>query len=186
VRTASLSARLGAVWMGAMALIGCEAFYSDNENFQRQSRAEHARRVAGMRAASAQTPVGTRLEGEGLRALLSGRTHVAVFGVSPSGRRERYVEYRYYAPGGQFVYVNTAWARDPKGNPSDRWRVDGPRLCVLNQAFTADEQCYTIAVTAKGHVQYFIDRPGDDTHGLLTSVISIIQDGAPPPADGIG
>ena len=132
-----------------------------------------------MRAGTAQTPEGTRVAGEALRALVSGRTHVSVFQESPSGRHERYVEYRYYAPGGRFVYINTAWATNPDGDPNDGWRVDGPRLCIMNHDFGPDEKCYTIAVTPEHHVQYFIDRPGAETHGLLTSVVTIVQEGRP-------
>jgi hypothetical protein len=160
-------------------LVGCDAFYSDNENFQRHARAERQRRLAGMRAATAQTVVGRRLEGAALVAFLTDHTHVTVFDRTPSGQRQRYVEYRYYGPGGRFVYVNTEWALNPDGNPDDRWRVDGPRLCVLNHAFSQDEHCYTVAVAPDGRVQFFIDAPGEDSDGLITSVVSIVEEGPP-------
>jgi len=173
----------GSIGIACLALIcglvACDAVYSDNANFQRQRRAERARRVAGMRAATAQTPTGGRLEGEALRTFLTGHTHVSVFERSPTGQRVRYVERRYYGPEGRFIYVNSAWATDPAGNPADRWRVDGPRLCVLNHALSQDEHCYTVAVTTEGHVQFFIDEPGDDAHGLLTSVVRVIEDEPP-------
>ena len=169
-------------WL-ALALVatGCEAFYSDSENFSRQARAEHDRRVAGMRAATAQTPAGAPVAGDALRALLAGRTHVSVYEFSPGGKHERYVEYQYFVPDGRFVYLNTSWATDPNGRPGDTWRVDDPRLCILNQSFGSDEHCYTIAVTPAGHVQYFIHQPGADTHGLLTREVTIVEDGPPRP-----
>ena len=161
------------------ALAACDWVYSDNENFQRRVRAERERRLVGMRAATEQTAVGRRLEGEALVAFLTDHTHVSVFDRTPSGQRKRYVEYRYYGPGGRFVYVNTEWAISPDGNPDDRWRVDGPRLCVLNHALSQDEHCYSIAVAPDGRVQFFIDAPGDEYHGLLTSVVPTVEEGPP-------
>jgi hypothetical protein len=158
---------------------GCDALHSDSENAQRQSRAEHASRLRGMREATRQTPGGTPVTGEELRALVAGRTHVSVYAVSPTGARERYVEYAYFEPDGHFVYLNSSWATRPDGDPTDRWRVDGPRLCVLNHAFGPDERCYTIRVTPAGHVQYYVDAPGADTDGLLTREIEIVQPGRP-------
>jgi hypothetical protein len=46
---------------------------------------------------------------------------------------------------------------------------------------TSTEQCYTIAVRSDGHVQYFIDAPGEETHGLLTKVPTATHDGQLPP-----
>lgn len=134
-----------------------------------------------MRAATSQTTAGRRLEGQALTDLLSGRTHVSEFQSDPSGRRARYVEYRYYAAGGHFVYLNNEWALDPAGNPEDRWRIDGPRLCVQSHAFGQDEHCYTVAVAPDGAVQFFIDEPGSEHHGLLTSVVRIVYEGPPRP-----
>jgi hypothetical protein len=164
-----------------LVLAGCEALRSDSENAQRRARAEREERLAGMRAATAQTTAGHRLEGQALTELLSEHTHVSEFQQDPSGRRTRYVEYRYYAAGGRFVYLNNEWAIDPAGNPEDRWRVDGPRLCVLNHAFSQDEHCYTLAVAPDGAVQFFIDEPGSEYHGLLTSVVRIVYEGPPRP-----
>lgn len=164
------------------ALAGCDLVYSDNASFQRRVRAERQRRLAGMRAATAETAVGRRLEGEALVAFLTDRTHVSVFDRTPTGQRTRYVEYRYYGRGGRFVYMNTAWAVSPEGNPDDHWRVDGPRLCVLNHALSRDEHCYTIAVAPDGRIQFYIDAPGDEFHGLLTSIVSIVEEGPPRPA----
>jgi hypothetical protein len=171
--------RLDGIAVALLVLTGCEIFRSDSENAQRRARAERQERLAGMRAATSQTPAGRYLEGRALTDLLSGRTHVSEFQQDPSGRRTRYVEYRYYAAGGRFVYVNNEWAVDPAGNADDHWRVDGPRLCVLNHAFTDKEQCYTVAVAPDGAVQFFIDEPGSESHGLLTSVVRFVYDGPP-------
>ncbi len=82
---------------------GCEAFRSDAENFSRQRRAERARAVAGMRAATRQTTRGTDVAGEALARTVSGRTHVFENGAfsadehcyrlaaQPDGRVQYYV-----------------------------------------------------------------------------------------------
>lgn len=163
----------------AWLLGGCEAFRSDAENYARRDRAERAERLEGMRAATSQAPAGERVSGDALVALVSGRTHVFVYSTAPGGRAVRYVEQSYFADGGRFVYVNTEWAKDPAGREGDRWHVDGERLCILNQTFSSQEQCYRLTVLADGRVQYFISKPGDETDGLVTKVTDAIRD-APP------
>jgi hypothetical protein len=166
---------------GMAATLGCEAFRSDAENFSRQRRAEHARAVAGMRAATSQTARGADVAGEALTRLVSGRTHVFEYGTSPGGRAERYVEYSYFRSDGHFVYRNTSWALSPDGREGDHWRVDGARLCILNGEYSSDEKCYRLAVQPDARVQYFIAEPGADTDGLLTKVTDRIVDGPPTP-----
>jgi hypothetical protein len=118
---------------------------------------------------------------EDLRRLVSGKTHESVYERTPSGERARYVERSYFAPDGRFVYTNSLWARDPEGREGAGWRVDGPRLCIVNPAMTSQEQCYTIALRPDGHPQYFIDAPGDETNGLLTKIPTSVHDGRLPP-----
>src|SRR5262245_48233203 len=153
---------------------------SDAESFHREWEKDRQRRIAAMREATRTTPAGRRVEGAALQQLLSGRTHVFIYGTTPDGRRQRYVEFTTFRAGGQFVYRNTLWAVDPNGRPDDHWRVDGKRLCILNSAFSQVEQCYTLAVRDDAQVQYFIDRPGDQTDGLLTKVTSEVHEGEPP------
>lgn len=157
---------------------GC--WESDNASFQRAWEADRRARIAGMRAATAQQARGDDVVGEELRRLVAGRTHESVFERTPSGERRRYVERSYFAPDGRFVYTNSAWARDPDGREGARWRVDGPRLCILNLDMTSTEQCYTIALRPDGRVQYFIDAPGEETHGLLTKIPTTVHDGPMP------
>lgn len=168
-----------AVLLLIAATLGCEAFRSDAENFSRQRSAERARAVAGMQAATRQTPRGTDVTGEALTRLVGGRTHVFEYGVAPGGRAGRYVEYSYFRPDGRFVYRNTDWATDPAGRDGDRWRVDGVRLCVLNGAFSADEHCYRLAEQPDRRVQYYIADPGTEADGLLTKITNRIIDGPP-------
>jgi hypothetical protein len=169
------------VLAGLAALLGCEAFRSDAENFSRQRRAEHGRAVAGMRAATARTARGADVAGDALTRLVSGRTHVFEYGTAPGGRPGRYVEYGYFRRDGRFVYRNTEWATNPDGRDGDRWRVDGARLCILNGAFSADERCYRLAVQPDARVQYYVADPGADTDGLLTKITDRIVEGPPVP-----
>jgi len=167
----------------ALALLhlvsGC--WQSDNASFQRAWEADREKRVAGMRAATSQSARGTDVSGEDLQRLFAGKTHESVFARTPSGERGRYVERSYFAPDGRFVYTNSLWARDADGRDGAHWRVDGPRLCILNPDMTSTEQCYTIAVRPDARVQYFIDAPGEETHGLLTKVPTAVHEGQLPP-----
>lgn len=79
-----------------------------------------------------------------------------------------------------FLVSGRRIARSREGRAGDHWRIEGPRLCVLNGDFSPDEQCYRIAVLADGRVQYYIDAPGQEAHGLLTKVTSVILQGPPP------
>ena len=162
-------------------LVASGCWESDNASFQRAWRAERQKRVAGMRAATAQQARGTDVTGDELRTLVSGKTHESVFERTPSGEKRRYVERSYFSPDGRFIYTNSSWVRDPEGREGARWRVDGARLCIVNPDFTSEEQCYTIAVRPDGRVQYFVDEPGDDTDGLLTKIPTSVHDGRLPP-----
>lgn len=164
------------------AVFGCEAFRSDAENYARQDRADRARRLVGMKAATQQTARGRDTSGDDLTRLVSGRTHVFVYHMAPGGRPGRYVEYAYFRADGHFVYRNSLWAMNPEGRDGDAWRVDGPRLCVLNGEMSSTEQCYRLAVQPNGRVQYYIDAPGAETDGLLTKITDEVTDGAPTPA----
>lgn len=124
-----------------------------------------------MRQATKTTPVGRRIEGSDLQSFLSDKTHVFVY--------EKSIEWTHFRGDGRFVYLNTTWARDERGSENNTWRVDGRRLCILNTQFSQDEHCYTIAVTANGRVQYFIDQPGDPADGLLTKITTETYQGAP-------
>lgn len=158
---------------------GC--WESDTASFRRASEADRRERIAGMRAATATQARGTDVVGDDLLRLVSGHTHESVFERTPSGEHRRYVERSYFAPDGRFVYTNSSWARSPDGREGARWRVEGPRLCIVNPDMTSAEQCYTIALRPDGRVQYFIDAPGEETHGLLTKIPTAVYEGQLPP-----
>lgn len=170
--------RLQVVVAIAVLLAGCYPG-SDAEVFHRQWEADRQDRIAGMKAATRQQARGTPVAGDALRALLAGRTHEFDYQQDPLGRAGRYVEYYHFQRDGRLVFRNPPMP--PSGaQESDRWRVDGDRLCVVTAWLTADERCFTLAVLPNGRVQYFVHRPGDETDGLLTKVTSATFDGPPP------
>jgi len=150
---------------------------SDSESFNREWEKDRKRRIAGMREATQVTAEGRRVEGEALRALVSGRTHVFEYETTPDGRHQRYVEQTYFSADGRLVYLNNLWALKPR--EGDRWRVDGRRLCIVNQAMSPGEQCFTLAVLPDARVQYYVAQPGDQTDGLLTKVTNAVHEGEP-------
>jgi len=152
---------------------------SDAESFHREWEKDRQRRIAAMREATKTTARGRSLEGAALQSFLSDRTHVFAYETTPDGRRDKYVEWNWFRADGRLVYLNTLWATDPEGSSNDKWSVDDRRVCILNTHFSQDEQCYAIAVTADGRVQYFISQPGDPADGLLTKVTNEVYEGAP-------
>jgi len=177
---ACYEARVRALF-GLVLLVASGCWESDSESFRRAWEADRRERIAGMRAATAQSERGTDVSGEDLRRLVADKTHESVYERTPSGEQQRYVERSYFGPDGRFIYTNSAWARDPGGREGAHWRVDGPRLCILNPDMTSTEQCFTIAVRPDGRVQYFIDAPGQETNGLLTKIPTAVYDGPLPP-----
>jgi drug/metabolite transporter superfamily protein YnfA len=155
---------------------------SDAEVAARQSRREQQQRLADMRAATRTTPAGAPLAADQLAAAVVGATHVFVYTMRPDRRPGRYVEWYYFAPGGQFVYLNTMWAGERSGHAENRWRLDGDRLCFVNAAMTPEERCFRLARRADGRLQYSFAMPGDAHDGLLTRVTDAELAG-PPPAD---
>lgn len=144
-----------------------------HENWERDRRA----RIRGMRAATAQHERGRDLAGDELKHFLADTTHESVFDQAPGGRAMRYVEHDYFAPDGRFVYHNNLWAREAEGREGSRWSVEGPRLCIVNLDMSPDAKCYTIAVRPDGRPQFFIDAPGDESDGLLTSIPTSVHRG---------
>lgn len=171
------SSALAGLLLGSLS--GC--WPSDQESFHRNWEADRARRIDGMRSATAEQARGAPVDGPELIALLEDTTHESVFERGPGGAPGPYVERSYFARGGGFVYTNSHWARDPAGREGDRWSVEGPRLCILSQWFSETPQCYTIALRPDGRIQYFVDDPERETHGLLTSVPTAVHRGRLPP-----
>lgn len=164
--------------LSPIVLAGCYMARSDNENAQRANRRERERRLRSMREATRTTPPGERLTGDALAGTVAGRAHLFVYESRPDGSRGRYVEKFYFRADGRLVYTNTTWRLDPEGLPEDRWRLDGDRLCYLNNSFERGvERCFALARRADGRLQYSFAEPGGEYDGLLTRVTSAVVAG---------
>jgi hypothetical protein len=135
-----------------------------------------------MRATSEQYERGTALAGQALVDTLSGRTLVYRHRASPGGYPTDTVIYRYFRPDGRFVYVDSsaAFLNLESSVNGDYWKVNGPQLCVKRQQWTAQEECYLVARTDDGTIQFYVDDPGGPYHDLLTTFTREIINGPPP------
>lgn len=160
--------------MAGLALFaaGCEMFRSDAQNASIHAEKQKKKAIASMKASTAETERGEALAGDALVAALNDTTHVFEYGSAPGGARGRHIEREYFAPGGSFVFATSQGIRQ-----EGSWRVDGPRLCIVNPWFGTSERCFTIAKTTTGRIQYFIDDPASDYHTLLTKVTDDIRPG---------
>lgn len=164
---------------GTVLLLLAAACYpgSDAQVAARASRRESERRLRDMKSATGQTPAGQPITAASLAATVSGKTHVFAYESRPDGKSGRYVEHYFFAPGGHLAYTNTLWALAADGQPEDKWWVDGDRLCLLNTTMTHETQCFRLARTSDGRIQYVIATPGSEYDGLLTKVTDAVLDG---------
>jgi hypothetical protein len=176
-----MSSRFPGLALAIAAVVAACGPMSDSATHQRQAERERKAGVRAMQAATAQTARGREIGGDELRILVSGKTHVSQYERGPGGAQGPYIEYSWFRPDGRFVYMNSLWALDPEGKEGDAWRVDGDALCIRNSSFTSEEQCYRLALTPDGKIQYYIHQPGEDSHGLLTKIPDRVIDGPPPP-----
>lgn len=160
------------------ALAAC-TLKSDAQYASDQSRQRNEQAVRGMQAATQQTTRGQDLSGSALTAALAGKTLVDRYQRSPYGRAEPYVVQKHFASDGRFVVVDQPREYGALTNDQDRWRVDGPRLCIKGPPSQSEWKCYRMAVTSDGALQWFIDAPGTPSHGLLTIVTREILNGPP-------
>jgi len=167
------------VVLGAVGVAGCGP-YGDGAAAMRAHRKEVERRTRGMRRATSETPRGRDLAGEELVRALSGRSLVFRYGSFPGGRRGSYVLYRYYRPDGGFVVADNWLHGRGELDEGDRWTVEGPRLCVLQQSHSQRPSCYRLARAEDGTLQFYVDDPDEPYHGLLTTSTREILDGPPP------
>jgi hypothetical protein len=167
-----------------LLLGGCGP-YGDGAYASRQHRKEVERRTAGMRAATAQVTRGEDLAGAALVEVLAGRTMVQRYESFPNGQRGKFLQYRHFAADGSLLVVNN-WL-EPSGTPprGDWWKVEGERVCTLHNAFSQTPSCYRVAREDDGTIQWYVDNPGQDYHGLLTIVAREWLDGPPPPVQSV-
>lgn len=167
-------------WLLLTLGVASACWQSDSATFSRNWERDRRARIRGMRAATAQNERGRDLAGDELKRFLADTTHESDYDQAPGGRAMRYVERSYFGADGRFIYHNSLWAREPEGREGSRWWVDGPRLCIVNLDMKPEPNCYTIAVRSDGRPQFFIDAPGDESHGLLTSIPTRVERGRMP------
>lgn len=160
-------------------LQGCGP-YGDGAYAQKQHRREVERRTADMRLATDQVKRGADLVGEDLRQALSGRTLVQRYASFPNGQRGEFVQYRYFAAEGRLRVVDNWLEPTGSADRGDWWKVEGPRLCLLQHGYSSTPSCYRMARTPAGALQWYVDDAERSYHGLLTVVSTEFIEGPPP------
>lgn len=151
----------------------------DGQYSLRQAEKRNAVATEAMRSATAQTSHGSALAGDALRRHLVERTWISEFPQFPNGTQGPYRTYDYFRQDGQFIRGHNWVYGEPVPEAGDYWRIEGPRLCVLHQAMSAQPKCYTAALDERQALQFYIDAPGSANHGLLTRVIKRSEAGPP-------
>lgn len=162
---------------GCMELLRSDAANAGHRNAEARQEALQGNRLASQQAAPAQ-----KLAGEALTRILTGKSHISEYRKFTSDAQPYYAVYAYYAPDGQYLWLNTYELRDPATTPWGTWQVSGEVLCVTQQRGEVAPNCYTLRLQPDGTVQYWMHQPGDPFHGLLTATVSIIRKGPQTPA----
>lgn len=152
---------------------------SDNQYAQAQARARAAEWTRSARLSTQQTVRGRPVAGEELVNRVSERTWISEYQGFPNKEPGTHRTYDYFRKDGQFFWSDNWIYNKFEVVAENRWRVDGPRLCVLNQHYSHIEKCYTAALDAQQGIQLYIDAPGEANHGLLTRTIRLTTQGAP-------
>jgi hypothetical protein len=162
-----------------LLLVACGP-YGDGAYSSQQHNKSVQRTIAGMRTATDQTVRGEDLAGAALIAVLSGRTMVKRYEGFPNGRKGEFVTYRYFAANGTLQVVDN-WTNPSGSKPrGDWWKVEGHRVCILNRGFSETPSCYRVARARDGALQWYIDNPGGDYHGLYSIEAKEWIEGPPP------
>jgi len=154
--------------------------YGDGAYASRQNNKEVERSIAGMRAATDQTARGEDLADAALIAALAGRTMVQRYERFPNGRSGEFVRYRHFAADGTLQVVDN-WLYPSGGKQRGVWwKVEGNRVCTLDHGFSLTPSCYRVARARDGALQWYIDNPGLDYHGLISIKAKEWIEGPPP------
>jgi hypothetical protein len=161
---------------------GCvEMLYSDNQNAQRQHARQMREWLAASQSASRQAAPAKPVIGDALVKLLTGQTHVIEYRRRTGDEMPYRVSYAYFRADGRYVFLDTHSRRNADSSPGDRWRVADDALCIAAMSVGVDEQCYVLKQEAGGAIQYWIHKPGDVSHGLITSNVTIVRSGLQTP-----
>jgi len=158
---------------------GCaEMLYSDSQNAGRQNAQARQAALASIKLSSSQADAAQQVTGPALAQLLSGNTHVQAFRKRSEDPKPFLTRYDYYAPDGTYIGRDTHSRRTTAYQEVGRWKVTEEALCIAKQS---EEACYTIRLASSGAVQYWIYKPGDPFHGLLTRNIRDVRSGLQEP-----
>lgn len=163
----------------ALLTIACtDMLYSDNQNAGRRSAEARQDAQRSMKLASSQAAAARPMAGQALVQLLSGNTHVEPYRKRTEDSKPYLTHYNYYGPDGTFIGRDTYSRRTVGYQDVGRWKVSADTLCI---GLRSDESCYTIRLAPDGAIQYWIHKPGDMFHGLLTRNVKIVRPGLQEP-----
>jgi len=134
-----------------------------------------------MQLSSSQAETAQPMEGPALVQLLSGNTHVNAFRKRSEDIKPYITYYDYYGPDGTFIGRDTHSRRTVNYQDVGSWKVSADSLCISVQSIQEEESCYTIRLAPDGVIQYWIHKPGDPFHGLLTRNVEIVRRGLQEP-----
>ena len=163
-------------------LCGCaEALRSDSANALRRAEGARQEALESSRIASGQAHLAQPVSGAALVRLLSGNTHVSEFRRRTSDAKPYFTTYQYFGPDGVFIARDTWSRRTPAYQAVGRWRVNDAVLCMTENNGPGSEGCYTVRLQSDGVIQFWIHKPGDPFHNLITSSVRIIRPGLQTP-----
>ena len=163
-------------------MTGCaEMLRSDSANAFHNNARAHREALIGNQTASSQAAPAQTVGDEAVRRMLSGNSHVSEYRKAVADAKPYFTTYKYFGPDGIYISRDTYSRRTDTYEAVGRWQIKQNLLCVNERNETEDPRCYTLKVTANGVIQYWIHKPGDPFHGLITSNIEIVRPGLQTP-----
>lgn len=161
-----------------VAAVGCsEVLRSDSANALRQSSQANKEALRALHAATSQAEAAQPVSGPALVQMLSGQTHVSEFRKQTGDAKPYFTSYKYFGPDGVYIVRDTYARSTIPYQAVGQWRVTDAVLCLRDSMDYPDENCFTLKVTPAGKIQFWIHKPGDPFHGLLTSSVDIVHPG---------
>ncbi len=154
---------------------------SDSANALRKNARRRSEALRGAKLASAQAPAASAVEGEALVRLLADRTHVKEYRKRAGDAKPYLTTYDYFGPDGVHISSDTHSKRTDGYEDRGRWEVAGDLLCITTTRFGEKTSCYRIKLSEGGTIQYWNHQPGEETDGLLASIVSIVRPGLQAP-----